>query len=203
MQRKLGRVVAEEGEEEQGGEKVEEEGEPETVAAEESSKLTNEPSRTSDNLTPNSLPETAPKSNRAPKHTKVSRAASHKSQVSVDYNTPPEEIRVGSFRRVRSGTRPVVGSKVNSLSRQGSGGGAKRVSEPNLRVGGSLDLQRRKSNLSVHRSVSAGYETDDEGNMYYSTSRPEWGFDQIAMHSDDDSDLEFFDAKGAVVLTLL
>ena len=106
--------------------------------------------------------------------------------------------RVGSFRRVRSGTRP--NSKIGTQSHPGSDNSMRKGSMEDriLRVGsgGSFDAQRRKASMTVLSTMSTGYESDDEGNVYYSTSRPEWGFDQIAMQSDSDSDLEFFDAKG-------
>ena len=134
-----------------------------------------------------------------PKHSKLSKKTSLISQNSGEngYSTPPGERRLvgGSFRRVRSGgKRPV--SMVTSHSLQSSESGSRKGSEANLRLGGSLDT--RKTSLTVYRTVSIGYETEDEGNVYYSTSRPGWGFDQIAMDSDSDSELEFFDAKGNV-----
>lgn len=125
---------------------------------------------------------------------------SQKSQHSGD-DISPRDIRVGSFRRVRSGTRP--GSKAGSHAQQqsvdGAAVGKRNSSDPSFKVGGSLDVPRRQSSLSVFRSTSLGYE-DDDGNVYYSTARPEWGFDQIAMESDSESDLEFFDAKGNVTV---
>ena len=161
----------------------------------------------SDTPTPNSSLEaptvghsTSTASSRATKHSKLTKAASLRSQSSGDngYNTPTGgERRVGSFRRVRSGTRP--NSKIGAHSRQGSDISMRKGSSDGriLRVGsGTFDAQRRKASMTMLRTVSIGYESDDEGNVYYSTSRPEWGFDQIAMQSDSDSDLEFFDAKG-------
>ena len=137
-------------------------------------------------------------SSRAAKHSKLTKAASLRSQSSGDngYNTPiGGERRVGSIRRVRSNTRP--NSKIGAHSRQGSDISTRKASDGILRVGsGSLDAQRRKGSMTMFRTTSMGYESDDEGNVYYSTARPEWGFDQIAMQSDSDSDLEFFDAKG-------
>ena len=142
-------------------------------------------------------------STRTPKHAKVSREASLKSQNSMDngYSTPPGERMVGSFKRVRSGTRP--GSMTGNHSRQSSDISVRKTSDGNLLMGSSLEVQRRKSSLTVYRTISTGYETEDEGNIYYSTSRPEWGFDQIAMQSDSDSDLEFFDAKGTCIHSAL
>lgn len=129
----------------------------------------------------------------------VGHSASLKSQTSGEngYSTPTGGRRVGSFRRVHSGgskTNPKLGAQ----SRQGSNASLRKGSEGVLRVGsgGSVDAHRSKGSVSLFRTVSTGYETDDEGNVYYSTSRPGWGFDQIAMQSDSDSDLEFFDAKG-------
>jgi hypothetical protein len=187
-----------EGEEENKGEK-EESSKPELVKQ----------TRTdSDTPTPNSSveappvgPTTSTASSRAAKHSKLIKAASLRSQSSGDngYNTPTGgDRRVGSFRRVRSGTRP--NSKIGAHSHPGSDNSMRKgpADDRILRVGsgGSFDAQRRKASMTVLQTVSMGYESDDEGNMYYSTPRPEWGFDQIAMHSDSDSDLEFFDAKG-------
>ena len=190
-------------------EEPEEEGE-EKVTSTESPRPGLKQGRTdSDTPTPNSSLEarsviahasSSPTSSRAAKHSKLSKAASLRSQSSGDngYNTPTGgERRVGSFRRVRSGARP--NSKMAAHSHQGSDINMRKGSSDDriMRVGsGSFDAQRRKASMTVLRTVSIGYESDDEGNVYYSTSRPEWGFDQIAMQSDSDSDLEFFDAKG-------
>ena len=187
----------------------EEEGETSSGSAQPSKPSLEQTRTNSDGPTPNSSLETQPvqpiaeqsttttSATRTPKHSKLIKAASLISQSSGDngYSTPPRERRVGSIRRVRSGGRS--NPKIGTHSRQGSDISVRKGSEGVLRVGsGSLDVQRRKSSLSMFRTVSTGYETEDEGNVYYSTSRPEWGFDQIAMQSDSDSDLEFFDAKG-------
>lgn len=204
LQRKLGLAVEEENTVEEEPEKEEEDGEKE--APTDSSRL--KQSRTdSDTPTPNSSLEapsvglaSSTSSSRTAKHSKLTKAVSLRSQGSGDngYNTPTGgERRVGSFRRVLSGTRP--NTKIGPHSHQGSDSSMGKGSSGGriLRVGsGSLDAQRRKASMTVLRTVSMGYESDDEGNVYYSTSRPEWGFDQIAMQSDSDSDLEFFDAKG-------
>ena len=185
LQRKLGRVVEEEVEEESDKQ------EQEVSVSVESKREAGSVSQTSSLSTPNSALEA---STRTAKHQKVTRETSQKSQASG--NASPRDIRVGSFRRVRSGTRP--SSKTSSHTHQqstDSAGVGKSISfEPGFSTG-TLDIPRRHSSLSVFRSTSLGYE-DDEGNVYYSSARPEWGFDQIAMESDSESDLEFFDAKG-------
>ena len=185
LQRKLGRVTEDEKQEEDNRER-------EAVVTDDSSKTSLDESRTNDEQPSNPVPEAAPKTSRAPKHEKVGREASRKSLSSVEFSTSFGDKRVGSFS---SGTRSRVGSKI-SLSRQGSESGTKRLSQANLKVSTSFDYQHKRTSLAVYRTVSMGYETEDEGNVYYSVSRPEWGFDQIAMDSDSESDLEYFDAKG-------
>lgn len=181
--------------EEEDGEKQEEEeeGEREAVVTDKSTKPSLDVSRTDDDQPSKPMLEALPKPSKTPKHEKVGREASHKSQASVAYSTPPEERKVVT---VSSGAQLGLGSKVSSLSRQGSESGIKKLSKTKLIVSTSTDYQHKRTSLAVYKTVSTGYETEEEGNVYYSISRPEWGFDQIAMESDDESDLEFFDAKG-------
>ena len=73
---------------------------------------------------------------------------------------------------------------------------SRRQSESSVKIisqTGSDPLLKSKS-LEVRQS-SRSYESDEES-MY--STRPEWAFDQIAMLSDE-SDSEFFDAKGVWV----
>lgn len=196
LQKKLGRVVEDGAAEEPQGKQEQEA----TAVGESSNHIveSNTPGKDKTVITPNSLLEaTAQQTTKTSSHAKLTKKMSLRSQSSFDkssYNTSPRETRIGSFRRVKSGTRP--SSKVASLSRQGSDSSSRKSSDPNLRVSSSLDIQQKRSSLTVFRTMSTGYVSDDEGHVYYSTSRPEWGFDQIAMDTDSDSDLEFFDAKG-------
>ena len=195
LQRKLGRVVEEESGEKEEEEEVERDAL--VTVTDKSSKLSLD--RTNDDQLSNTELEALPKASKSPKHEKVGREASHKIQALVERSTPPEKRKV---MRVSSGsgTRLGLGSKVSSLSRQGSAeNGAKRLSKAKLRVSTSFDYQHKRTSLAVYRTVSTGYETEEEGNMYYSISRPEWGFDQIAMESDNESELDFFDAKGTYI----
>lgn len=71
---------------------------------------------------------------------------------------------------------------------------SRRVSDTSLRAFtksiDSSDMPRQSS----HLQLSQFNDSSDDDSMY--STRPEWGFDQIAMHSDSGSDPEFFDAKG-------
>ena len=74
---------------------------------------------------------------------------------------------------------------------------SRRQSESSVKIickTGSDPLLKSKS-LEVRLQSSRSYESDEES-MY--STRPEWAFDQIAMLSDE-SDSEFFDAKGVCV----
>lgn len=71
---------------------------------------------------------------------------------------------------------------------------SRRVSDSSVRTftrgTDSSDMPRQTS----HLQLSQFNDSSDDDSMY--STRPEWGFDQIAMHSDSGSDPEFFDAKG-------
>lgn len=85
----------------------------------------------------------------------------------------------GSVRSTRSGTAMRRISSGNTDGpRKGSG----------TEIG---ELPHSQAGSLLHMSQ---YHDSDDESMY--STRPEWGLDQIAMPSDSDSELEFFDAKG-------
>ena len=68
---------------------------------------------------------------------------------------------------------------------------SRRVSDSSIRA---FTRGTDSSGQTGHLQLSQFNDSSDDDSMY--STRPEWGFDQIAMHSDSGSDPEFFDAKG-------
>ena len=105
----------------------------------------------------------------------VSRKTSIKAQSSME--SGPFERRKSSHKMKRD-----HGSVRSTRSVQ------RRSSDIAAAGGGEGDMTSRSSTLHL-----SGYDSDNES-MY--SARPECGLDQIASLGEEESDLEFFDARG-------